>query len=142
MKSNPASFTIFTSRKNPLSATASPQPLSPSAATRRREPSSTPGGMRTEMFFVSRTRPAPLHDAQGSLITFPAPPHCGQVRCTVRKPPCVKRICPRPPQPLHVTGCVPGLAPLPLQVAQATTRGTSMEMSLPPTASSNSRVRS
>src|SRR5207248_7276254 len=116
-------------------------PDSPSPGTRRRDPSSTPAGILTERPFSSRIRPAPLQLAHGSLITFPAPPHCGHVRATAKKP-CEYRICPRPAQPLQVTGDVPGFAPLPLHVAHVITRGTLMETSLPKTASSNEIVRS
>src|SRR5207248_8556574 len=116
-------------------------PASPSPATRSREPSSTPAGTFTEIARSSRTRPAPLHVAHGSLITFPAPPHCGHVRATAKNP-CEYRTCPRPPHPVHVAGVVPGFAPLPLQVAHGITRGTLMEISFPKTDSSNVRLRS
>src|SRR5687768_1105129 len=116
-------------------------PPSPSPATRSRVPSSTPAGTLTARVFSSRTFPAPLQVVQASRITLPAPPHCGQVRDTAKKP-CEKRIWPRPPQPEHVTGEVPGRAPEPLQVVHDTERGTWIEASLPNTASSKVSSRS
>ena len=45
-----------------------------------------------------------------------------QVRAIVKKP-CWKRIWPAPLHWLQVVGCVPGAAPLPLQVSQLSWRG-------------------
>ncbi len=56
--------------------------------------------------------------------------------------PWVRVITPRPPQAGQGTLLVPGLAPLPVQVWQVTTRGTSMVTSVPRLASMKSRVRS
>ena len=52
----------------------------------------------------------------------PVPRQRPQVRATLKKP-CWKVTWPAPPQAAQVVGVVPGAAPLPWQVAQASARG-------------------
>jgi hypothetical protein len=87
------------------------------------------------------TSPSPPQARQGSAITEPSPPHCGQVRATVKKP-WVKRTWPRPPQALHGRGGPPPAEPLPWQSGQASRRGMVSSRLSPNAASSNDSVRS
>ena len=56
-------------------------------------------------------------------MIWPAPPHCGQ-GWLIEKKPWLWASMPRPSQRGQVTGLVPGLAPLPWQVAQRSAFGT------------------
>ncbi len=115
-------------------------PASPSPVRRMRSPVSTPAGTFTDRVFCSSTRPCPWQEPQGSEIILPVPWQRGQV-CWTEKKPCCMRTWPIPPQVVQVTGVVPGLAPLPLQVLQPTRVGTRMVTVVPRTASSRSRSR-
>ena len=76
---------------------------SPSPATRMREPSSTPAGMRTCKVRSRRTWPLPRHCAQGSSTSLPKPPQRGQVR-SIEKKPWLARTRPKPKLAWRRTG--------------------------------------
>src|SRR5262249_13519700 len=111
-------------------------PLSPSPRSLRRDPVSTPPGTRTVSVWVRRRAPAPSQSAHGLPMTVPCPLHVPQVLAIVKNP-CWKRICPDPPHCLPAVGRVPGLAPVPPQVAHADMRGMESVFSHPSAASSN-----
>src|SRR5699024_259504 len=96
-------------------------PGSPLSRIRMLWPSSMPAGTDTWIFFGTVTYPLPWQEVHLSLITFPVPLHSGQV-CTLRTMPnsdcCVYTTCPSPLHLGQVSGCVPGFAPVPLQVVQ------------------------
>ena len=83
--------------------------------------------------------PEPLHSGQGVSMILPDPPHWSQVFTDWN---CPKGVlwtvdtCPDPPHLGHVFLDVPGLAPSPLQVPQATYLFSSMVFLQPNAASS------
>ncbi len=81
-----------------------------------------PAGIFTVSFFCCSIWPSPLQVLQGVAMTLPVPRQAPQVRAIVKKP-CWNRIWPAPRHWLHVVGCVPGAAPLPLQVPHVSWRG-------------------
>ena len=101
---------------------------------------STPAGILTDSVLCLLTRPAPWHVAHGSGMILPVPWHVGQV-CWIEKKPCETRTSPRPWQVGHCWGCVPGFAPLPWQVAQASSAGMRIFASVPRAASSSESSR-
>ena len=78
----------------------------------------------------------PSQFAQGLRTTRPSPRQTGQVVEIIRKP-CECITCPRPPHCWQVSGCVPGAAPLPPQVAQAAWRRTLTSLVTPAAASAS-----
>src|SRR5947208_13232708 len=101
-----------------------------------RVPSSMPAGMLTDSERSSVTRPWPAHFGHGSLIVWPRPWHCGQVR-SIEKKPCVARTLPWPLHIEQVTGWVPGLAPVPEHSEHEIEAGTRICAVLPENASSS-----
>src|SRR6516164_3132754 len=95
-----------------------------------RVPSSTPAGILTDKVRSLTTRPEPLQAAHASLMISPRPWQEGQVRSMVKKP-WLARTLPAPLQVGQEAGCVPGLAPEPLQLAQVTLEGTRTWADLP-----------
>ncbi len=102
---------------------------------------STPAGILTLSERSRSTRPWPRQLLQGSVTVRPSPPHCGQVRATVKKP-CVKRTWPWPSQVRQGAGWEPLALPEPLQSPQLSSRGMRSVVSVPKAASSKVRVRS
>src|SRR5258708_35074514 len=88
---------------------------SPCPVTRIRVPFSIPAGIVTSISLLTRTSPAPLHDAQGDVILCPSPPQAGQAVCSMKNP-AFRATEPRPPQVVQADFDVPGLPPEPLQV--------------------------
>jgi hypothetical protein len=76
-----------------------------------------------------------LAGAHGCSTIRPSPRQRLQVWLTVKKP-WEKRTWPVPRQVLQTTGCEPGLAPLPRQVAHVSKRGMTISFSTPLAASS------
>src|SRR6185503_1172077 len=113
----------------PPSRDASPWP-----DTRIRVPFSIPAGMVISISCFARVSPSPLHDAQGDVTREPAPPHAGQVDCSMKKP-AFRPTTPRPAQDEHVDRDVPGFAPEPLHVAHRSWRWSSMVFFVPSAAS-------
>ncbi len=101
-----------------------------------RSPSSTPAGIFTASVLCFFRRPAPRHEAHGSLTIFPVPWHVGQV-CWIEKKPCEMRTVPEPWQVSQVLGCVPGFAPEPLQTSQVSMVGMRILVSVPRAACSS-----
>src|SRR3954462_1883387 len=95
-----------------------------------RVPSSMPAGMLTDSDFSSMTRPWPAHFGQGSLMIWPRPWHCGQVR-SIEKKPWVARTRPEPEHIGQLVGEVPGLAAEPEHSVQAIDAGTRICAVLP-----------
>ena len=115
-------------------------PASPSPVSRIRSSWSTPAGIFTDSVLCFLMRPAPWQAVQGSGITLPVPWQVGQV-CWIEKKPCDTRTSPRPLQLPQVLACVPGLAPVPLQVSQDSIVGTRIFASVPRAASSSESSR-
>ncbi len=68
----------------------------------------------------SSVRPSPSQVVHGVSMTRPIPSQRGQVPVRTNWPKTLCETCctrPTPPQTPHVTGVVPGAAPLPLQVS-------------------------
>ena len=101
-----------------------------------RSPSSTPAGIFTCSVLCFFTRPAPRQVAHGSEIILPVPWQVGQV-CWIEKKPCDRRTVPEPLQVVQVLGCVPGLAPEPLQVSHSSIAGMRILVSVPRAACSS-----
>jgi hypothetical protein len=108
---------------------------SPSPASLRRVPVSTPAGTVTSKVARSWRMPAPPQSSHLSTMTRPMPPHWWHVRAMEKKP-CVMRISPTPPQVGQVRGPVPGFAPVPLHESQRFGRAMSMREVVPNAASS------
>ena len=102
------------------------------------------GGISTTFRRDVRSRPRPWQVGQGLLMVSPSPRQAGQVvTCTI-EPRIVWRTWRTSPVPLQVeqrVGVVPGLAPLPPQVLQSSSRVISISFSIPKTASSKVRSR-
>src|ERR687898_881739 len=111
-------------------------PASPLPGRRIREPSLTPAGMLTRYFLSSRSRPWPPHVGHGSSITVPEPPQREHGR-VIEKTPCPWDSTPRPWQTGQTIGEVPGRAPVPRHVLQATWVATETGTCAPSTACSN-----
>src|SRR3954454_7894238 len=94
-------------------------PASPLPASRIREPSLTPGGMLTRYFLSSRRRPWPAQVGHGSSITVPEPPQREHGR-VIENRPWPSDSTPRPWHTGQTVGAVPGRAPVPRHVPQAT----------------------
>src|SRR3989344_2507565 len=105
-------------------------PGSPLPVERMRMPSSMPAGIFTSNVFCFLSLPWPWQVVHGSGMILPVPRQCGQVCCTLKKP---WRICtvPAPWQVPQVLALVPGLAPLPWQVAPLSPGGRRSGASLP-----------
>ena len=73
-------------------------------------------------------------------MILPVPWQVGQV-CWIEKKPCDTRTSPRPWQVVQVLGCVPGLAPVPLQVSHSSSAGMRILASVPRAASSSDSSR-
>ena len=105
--------------------------------------SSMPAGMVTFTVFRFLVCPEPPQLLQGVEMTFPLPPHLGQGPVVAKTPMGVWRRCctvPEPPQPVQVSGLVPGAAPEPLQVSHCSTRSRDTSFSHPKAASSKEMV--
>ena len=99
-------------------------------------PSLMPAGIFTSSVFCFFTLPAPLQVVQGSGMMRPLPWQCGQV-CWMLKKPWRRCTVPVPLQVVQVFALVPGLAPVPWQVSQASQLGMRICVSLPCAASSS-----
>ena len=101
-----------------------------------------PAGMSTVTVRVARRRPVPRHVSQGSRTIVPCPRHRLQVlvRTNCPKPPSelTSRVRPVPPHWGQLSRPVPGLAPLPWQVSQATSARISRSRDVPKAASTSS----
>ena len=99
-----------------------------------------PAGIVTRSVRLRSVRPSPLHVSQGVSTILPSPRQRGQALTLTIWPSIVwrtLRTSPRPSHWGHVTGSVPGLAPLPLQVSHGWRTRNSISFSVPLTASSN-----
>ena len=106
-------------------------------------PLSMPAGMRTVRRLEVRTLPRPLHFGQGSEMIWPVPLQFGQVRTFWMAPKGVLEVVRTWPVPLQVgqvLGCVPGLAPVPLQFSHVSSRTRLISLSQPLAASSKEMV--
>ena len=115
-------------------------PGSPFSRIRTLCPLSIPAGIVTWIFLFLAIYPVPRQSGHLSLTTLPVPLQSGQVWtfCTVpKKDCCVNTTFPLPPHLVHVSGFVPGLAPVPWQTAHSSFRTISISFSHPKTASSN-----
>src|SRR5918994_7269855 len=112
------------------------RPASPLPGSRIREPSLTPAGMLTRYFLSSRSRPWPAQVGQGSSITVPDPPQREHGR-VIENTPWPWDSTPRPWQTGQTIGEVPGRAPVPRHVLQATWVATETGTCAPSTACSN-----
>src|SRR5699024_8073011 len=125
-------------RRSPLGPPFTPG--SPLSRMRTLCPLSIPAGIVTLIFFLLDVYPVPAQSGHFSLMIFPEPPQFGHV-CTfwtVPKKDCeVYTTCPLPPHFGHVSGDVPGLAPVPLQELHGSFSTRSSSFSHPKTASSN-----
>ena len=102
-----------------------------------------PAGMRTVRRLEVRTLPRPLHLGQGSETILPLPLQFGQVRTFWIVPKGVLELVRTWPVPLQVgqaLGCVPGLAPVPWQFSQGSSRTRLISLSQPLAASSKEMV--
>merc|ERR1719238_714550 len=77
-------------------------PASPSLRTRRRLPSSTPGGIVIVSCFDFLLVPLPSHEPQYFSTTVPVPPHVGQRPCCCMRPRIVLTVVTTTPRPPHV----------------------------------------
>src|SRR6185295_14170754 len=100
----------------------------------------TPGGIVTCSVRRTWRTPAPPHVSHGSSTTVPAPPHVGQGWLMTSKPPRLRPTTPRPRHSGQSRGEVPGFAPLPLQVGQASATSIATWTLAPSIACSNDRL--
>src|SRR5208282_3506335 len=117
------------------------KPASPLPDERRREPASTPGGMRSLIFELRSRRPSPWQDLHGFSKMRPAPLQCGHV-CAMLKMPREVMTCPRPPQVVQVRIFEPCSMPEPLHVSHRSSLETEISFSHPSAASSRLISRS
>ena len=99
-----------------------------------------PAGIVTRSVRRRSVRPSPWHVSQGVSTILPSPRQRGHGLALTIWPSIVWRMDRSSPRPLHCghsTGCVPGLAPLPLHVSHRPRTGNSISFSVPRTASSN-----
>src|SRR5262249_51179614 len=89
-------------------------PGAPRPATLIRCPPWTPAGVFTLTSRGRSSTPRPLQCLHLSLTIAPRPPHCGQT-CEKENGPWSTSTSPVPPHVGHVSGDVPGLAPVPWQ---------------------------
>src|ERR1044072_8380094 len=107
---------------------------------RMRWPSWIPGGAAASSGRSSVFLLVPLQSGHGVATTSPAPAHCGQVRVRMNCPKiddetdCSR---PLPPHAEHVSGLVPGAAPVALQVEHGTATGNGTSLLTPLAASSS-----
>src|SRR5215211_7368443 len=86
-------------------------------------PSFAPAGILTLTCLLLRTLPLPPHTLQGFSMILPSPPHLEHGVESAKNP--WSRLCtPLPPHSGHVTGVVPGAAPVPLHSPHASSTGT------------------
>ena len=103
-----------------------------------------PAGMVTVMLRWRRMVPLPPHLGQGSVMILPVPPHLGQGELVRMEPSIVCWMRVTWPVPWHwsqVLGLVPGFAPEPPQVSQASSRVMLISFLQPKIASSKLMVR-
>ena len=98
-----------------------------------RLPSRTPAGTLTRRRRMVRWAPEPPQVGHGSSIMVPAPPQFEQ-GCDMEKIPWLSVSTPRPLHTGHTLGEVPGLAPVPRQVAHGWDVGTARGTCAPSTA--------
>src|SRR5215218_11059109 len=86
-------------------------------------PSFAPAGILTLTCLFVRTLPLPPHTVHGFSMILPSPPHLEHGVESAKKP--WSRLCtPLPPHSGHVSGAVPGAAPVPLHSPHASSTGT------------------
>src|ERR1700751_499072 len=113
-------------------------PGSPFPLRRIFVPSLTPGLILTVYVRSRRSRPEPLHFAQGCSITVPLPRQRGQGWDRAKRP-WLSDVTPRPLHSGQITGAVPGCAPVPPHSGHATVSSTGTLASAPRSDSSNER---
>src|SRR5215213_1303803 len=98
-------------------------------------PSCVPAGILTLTCLFLRTLPLPPHTVHGFSMILPSPPHLEHGVESAKKP--WSRLCtPLPPHSGHVSGAVPGAAPVPLHSPHASSTGTPTRVATPRRASS------
>src|SRR5918998_1363288 len=102
-------------------------------------PSFAPAGILTVPCLILRSLPLPPHVGHGLSTIVPSPPHLGHGSENAKNPWSRLRT-PRPPHSGHVSGAVPGAAPVPRQSPHASSTGTLTRVVTPFRASLNFRL--